>query len=107
MDESEQAERLQEFLRDYEKYHAEVLQPTFNEIREPFLPWKDDQNYWAAYIDKNRLPVPSPVHRVRPNIKRPESVVDKILRKPADFPDGLSAKSLPLMNDCEGSYLQH
>jgi putative GTP pyrophosphokinase len=96
----EDSARLQEFLKEYEKYHNDVLKPTFNEIQSTFGPWKSDPNYWASYTPKSWLPAPSPIHRVRPNIKRPESVVDKILRKPADFPNGLAPESFALMNDC-------
>jgi len=91
---------LKDFLAEYEKYHKAVLVPTRGEIEETFKPWKEDPNYWAIYTEKSKLPVPSPVHRVPPNIKRPESVVDKIYRKPADFPDGFAPRSLSVMNDC-------
>ena len=91
---------LNEFLGEYKTYHNEVLVPTFREIEDTFTPWKADPNYWAAYSVKSKMPIPSPIHRVSTHIKRPESVVDKIFRKPNDFPDKLAAKSLPLMNDC-------
>lgn len=91
---------LKEFLGEYEKYYREVLVPTRSEIEDTFNPWKTDPNYWAAYSSKGKLPVPSPINRVWANIKRPESVVDKIFRKPVDFPDSLAPRSLSLMNDC-------
>ena len=96
MDNSSQ---LNEFLGEYEKYYREVLTPTLTEIRETFNPWKSDQNYWAQYTRKSKMPVPSPIHHVPSNIKRPESIVDKILRKPIDFPGGLAPQSLWSMND--------
>ncbi len=85
---------LKEFLGEYEKYYREVLVPTRSEIEDTFNPWKTDPDYWAAYSSKSKLPVPSPINRVWANIKRPESVVDKIFRKPVDFPDSLAPRSL-------------
>jgi len=42
------------------------------------------------------------VQRALSRIKRPESVVDKILRKPSSFPEGLAAKSIDTMYDTLG-----
>lgn len=88
-----------EFLDQYRSYRERVLEPTRLEIKKTLSRWKEP-DYWAKYHpDDSRLPYLSPVQRVIAGIKRPESVVDKILRKPESFPDGLAATSFIKMTD--------
>ena len=86
------------FLEQYSAYVSTVLKPTQQEVKAAFDRWRDPL-FWAKYTKKSRLPVPSPIQRVHTRIKRPESVLDKISRKPKSFPDGLSAGSFRRMND--------
>ena len=87
-----------QFLRVYEEYVRSTLAPTRDQIKSLFRQWKEP-TYWARHARRTRLPAPSPVQRAFPRIKRPESVVDKILRKPSNFPDGLSFESIRRMQD--------
>lgn len=93
-----ESEKHREFLDDYKRYVREVLLPTNQEIQKLFKEWKDPTS-WAHHARTTRLPVPSPVQRTVSRIKRPESVVDKILRKPSLFPEGLSINSVKTMGD--------
>jgi putative GTP pyrophosphokinase len=94
-------DRLNSFLADYEQYVRDVLQPTQVEIRELFEAWQHP-DAWTKYQRTNRLPVPTPVQRIFSRIKRPEQVVDKILRKPGEFPDNLQPRSFLHMRDAIG-----
>ena len=88
---------LQEFLDFYQSYATEVLKPTEQEIRKMFRRWMET-DFWGD-VTLSKLPTPSPIHWARTRIKRPESVVDKILNQPPTFPEGLARKSLRTMND--------
>lgn len=94
-------DRVRHFVKEYEEYARSVLRPNQEELKKLFKAWKDP-NHWARHAPASRLPAPSPVQRAISRIKRPESVVDKILRKPASFPEGLSAKSSGAMHDTLG-----
>lgn len=93
---------MRKFLEDYKEYIEEVLEPTKREVKDIFLQWKDS-NYWSKYTERTRMPSPSPIQRFRTRIKRPESVVDKIFRKPESFPDGIVSESFRKMNDALGA----
>ena len=95
------AKMQDDFLRAYATYVKEILEPTEMEAKGILSSWKRP-GYWSKYTEKERLPEPSPIQRVRYRIKRPESVVDKIYRKTDDFPDGLSPQSIAKMQDCFG-----
>jgi putative GTP pyrophosphokinase len=96
-----QPQQHRRFLADYEQYVRTVLMPTNEEIRSLFSTWRDPE-HWALAPRLSRLPSPSPVQRTHTRIKRPESVVDKILRHPSLFPDGLAIESVKRMNDAVG-----
>lgn len=96
------AEKLNEFLQGYKLYVTDILQPTRNEVKALLKQWKE-VGYWAKYVGKTRLPSPSPIQRAFSRIKRPESVVDKIYRKPIDYPTGLSSESFYKMYDTVGA----
>ena len=72
------------------KFHAQM--------RQLFNGWLDSEN-WAKKRSQTRLPSPSPIEHRWNRIKRPESVVDKILRRSDLFPEGLSLASVRKMND--------
>ena len=90
-----------QFLEEYASYMRHTLVPTRNEIKALFRAWRQP-TFWARHTRRTRLPSPSPIQRAFPRIKRPESVVDKILRKPAAFPGGLSLDSVKCMHDAVG-----
>jgi putative GTP pyrophosphokinase len=92
------SEGRRRFLEDYAAYVRDVLLPTRNEIKALFQDWREP-TFWAPHARRTRLPSPSPIQRAFPRIKRPESVVDKILRKPSAFPHGLSPESMRAMQD--------
>jgi len=94
-------EDLSAFLPIYEDYVRTVLSPTRDELKRLFDAWKDP-TYWASHRSRTRLPAPSPIQRAIRRIKRPERVVDKIMRNPSAFPDGLSLESVRKMYDAVG-----
>lgn len=87
-----------QFLAEYDVYARQTLFPTSDAIKGLFRTWRQP-TFWARHASRPHLPSPSPIQRAFPNIKRPESVVDKILRKPESFPDGLSLESVKSMDD--------
>lgn len=97
------------FASDYKDYADTVLQPTRLEIHKA-LRW-DESHRWNQ-LDDNRMPVASPIYRVRSRIKRPESVLDKIIRHPDSYPKGLAPPTFRRMYDTLGFriivyFLQH
>lgn len=96
------AEQINQFLQDYKQYVTQILHPYREEAKVFLKLWKE-AGYWSSYSSKSRLPSPSPVQRTFCRIKRPESVVDKIYRKPSDYPKGLSPESFLKMNDVLGA----
>lgn len=96
------SEKLKQFLVDYERYVTDVLEPTAQEIKVLLKQWRQP-GYWGKYTKKSRLPDPSPIQRIRVRVKRPESVVDKVMRKPTNFPDGISPQSFNRMTDAIGA----
>ena len=94
-------EVLRAFLADYEAYVHAVLQPIQADLRERFAPWLRPE-FWEKYKRTDRIPIPSPVRTTLSRIKRPEQVVDKIFRKPQEFPLGLVPQSFRSMRDALG-----
>ena len=92
----------QEFLRLYDEYVRTVLLPTEQELRNFFSYWRQP-TAWVNQVSSSRMPAPSPIKRSITRIKRPESVADKILRKPSSFPNGFSAESIKGMQDTLGA----
>jgi hypothetical protein len=86
-------EKLERFLAEYETYENHILKPTYEEITN-YLHQLENPAYWGKYIAGSSIANPFPVRITFIRIKRPEKVVDKILRRPEQFPDGLSAGSL-------------
>lgn len=95
-------EALEGFLQEYKQYVEEVLEPTRREVRELLMQWKEP-SYWTKYQKRTRLPDPSPIQRISSRVKRPESVVDKVARKPESFPHGLTPDSFISMTDVVGA----
>jgi putative GTP pyrophosphokinase len=91
-----------EFLNYYTNYVNELLKPTQEEVKFFLRSWREP-GYWKKYVVKSRSSDPSPIQHIRTRIKRPESVVDKILRKPGSFPKGMNPVSLERMNDAFGA----
>ncbi|AGA91052.1 hypothetical protein Thimo_2310 [Thioflavicoccus mobilis 8321] len=86
------------FLADYEEYVRTVLKPTQDVLKRIFREWKQP-DYWRRTDLHSRRPAPTPVQRALTRVKRPESVLDKIYRKPDSFPNGLSRDSMLAMHD--------
>lgn len=86
------------FLSDYVDYVRGVVVPARHELREILDSWMNKE-YWAAHREVDRLPFPYPVQDIAVRIKRPESVLDKIRRKPSTYPAGESIESIRRMSD--------
>jgi len=93
---AQNSQELITFLEQYEKYVREVLLPTQQEIDCILAKWQQP-DYWAKYKEIQSIPIPTPIKSSFSRIKRPEQVVDKILRKPDNFPDGLQPQSFQKM----------
>jgi len=95
------AHDLKTFLDEYEKYVKNVLQTTQGEIDRLITTW-EQPSYWTRYKSGKSIAIPTPIRNAFTRIKRPEQVVDKILRKPDLFPEGLKAESFRKMTDTVG-----
>jgi putative GTP pyrophosphokinase len=100
------SDTIKGFLEQYKNYVETVLAPTRKEIQSIFGQWRKP-GYWEANSPPDRsveqkVASPAPVQRVHMRIKRAESVVDKILRRPDVFEDGLVPASFRKMNDTLG-----
>lgn len=95
------SEDLRRFLVQYEEYAIKRLKPARDQLKSIFESWKEPA-YWKKYQGHLRRPIPSPVQRATTRIKRPESVTDKIFRKPELLPKGLCLDSVKRMGDALG-----
>ena len=93
---------VRRFLEEYRRYVTDTLEPAFSKTKAILSSWKDP-SHWSRYRASERSPSPSPIQRVRVRIKRPESVLDKILRRPYDYPAGLRPESFASMTDTFGA----
>ncbi len=89
------------FLQAYERYVKEILQPTHVEIHRVMEIWQQP-GHWSKYSGSREGLIPTPIRTAISRIKRPEQVVDKILRKPHKFPEGLKPVSFRTMYDTIG-----
>jgi putative GTP pyrophosphokinase len=96
------SETQRRFLEEYRSYVEAVLEPTHQQAKEVLRGWRTPE-YWAKYSKGERSPAPSPVQRIRMRIKRPESALDKIIRKPVSFPDPVDRSSIGMMTDALGA----
>jgi hypothetical protein len=94
-------DQLNTFLNAYASYVKTALQPTQEEMRAILEQWRQPA-HWEKYKRTNRIPIPTPIRTVFSRIKRPEQVVDKVLRKTENFPAGLTPDSIPCMHDALG-----
>lgn len=92
---------LKEFLELYTNYQKRICIPNLQKIKSIFKTWREE-DYWQRKGIATRRPNPFPIQRIRTRLKRPESVVDKILRLPDSFIHGLSEDSLHRMHDLIG-----
>ncbi len=97
----EDPERLNKFLEEYARYAGDVLKPTQLEIIELLGKW-EIPDHWEKYKRTSRISTPTPIRGIFSRIKRPEQVVDKILRRPDDFPGGLVSENIRRMHDTIG-----
>lgn len=93
--------QLSRFLQSYERYVKDVLQPAQVVINSILSPWVEPE-YWEKYKRTERIPIPTPVKTTYSRIKRPEQVVDKILRQAHKFTAGLAPESVTQMEDTIG-----
>jgi len=96
------SEAQRKFLEDYRRHAENILGPTQLKAKQILRHWRLSE-YWAKHTRDARKPVPTPVQRTRLRIKRFESVLDKIIRKPELFPDGLHPNSIARMTDALGA----
>ncbi len=94
-------EKLRKFLADYEDYIENVLKINQEKVREQLQHWRKP-NYWVKYAEGSTGAIPSPIRAAFTRIKRPEKVVDKIIRRPKEFPQGLAPVSFKAMHDTIG-----
>jgi putative GTP pyrophosphokinase len=94
-------ELFKAFLDDYAAYVKEVLQPTQLRIQRLIAEWQEPE-YWGKYKRNHSIPIPTPIRASYSRIKRPEQVVDKIFRKPYNYPEGLDGASFIRMHDTIG-----
>jgi putative GTP pyrophosphokinase len=90
------------FLQLYENLEKTLFKPTLLKVRRTIEEMETYQ-FWFENQVHSSGPFIIPVQRTRVRLKRPESIVDKIKRKPSDYPRGLTRYSLLHMNDVVGS----
>lgn len=90
------------FLADYRTYIETTLEPVRKQLKSVLTEWRNPA-FWIQYSPSGRHPTPSPIQRIRIRIKRPESALDKILRKPDLYPNSLTIESLRKMPDTVGA----
>jgi ppGpp synthetase/RelA/SpoT-type nucleotidyltranferase len=95
------AREVRLFLDEYERYVKNVLQVTQSEIDKLIATWARP-DYWAKTRNGKSVAIPTPIRTAFTRIKRPEQVVDKILRKPDTYPKGLTPDSFKRMTDTIG-----
>lgn len=93
-------EQFRKFLSEYVTYIRTELRPEHRRVRATFEQWRKP-DFWSNYASIGGV-YPSPIKAIFTRIKRPERVVDKILQKPDNYPDGLSSASFHKMHDCIG-----
>lgn len=94
-------QKLNIFLDQYAQYAQKILQPTQDEVMDLLGAW-EIPSHWEKYKRTSRISTPTPIRGIFSRIKRPEQVVDKILRRPDDFPGNLTAENMYRMHDAVG-----
>ena len=96
------ADQLRDFLKAYQPYVESVAAPAEQEVRR-VLSTLRSADTWTDILPRSpQRAAPTPVYRYRTRIKRPESIVDKVERKPTNYPDGLTSATLSRMHDVLG-----
>jgi len=86
----------------YASYEENVLRAADQKVRAVFEEWAAE-GYWARYAEAPGVAAPSPIHRTKTRVKRPESLLDKFKRLASEFPDGPTEDALPLIRDFLGA----
>jgi putative GTP pyrophosphokinase len=94
-----------DFLVAYQRLEKEYYSPTRLRLRTMLIGIQDEAYLPNTQVPNTNLVSRTPVQGNRTRIKRPESIVDKIKRKPEDYPQGLSQNSLTRMHDIVGGRL--
>ena len=92
---------LKKFLKSYEEYKLNILNPTFEELNIILKNWEQPE-YWKKYTPGNGVAAPTPIRIIMTRIKESDKVVDKIYRKSSKFKNGLSLESIKNMHDTIG-----
>lgn len=91
----------EDFLAAYEAYVASDIVMAERALRALLREWRDP-SYWATHRGTGN-PLPNPIQGVRIRVKRPESVLDKIMRLGAkEFPRNDPNGALRKMRDVLG-----
>lgn len=93
--------RRDSFEKLYFDYVSETIQPTYLQVRSILDAWKTPA-FWRRRRGRGKA-IPEPIQRIRYRVKRAESIVDKMLRQPRDFPGGPNAQNLRRMRDVLGA----
>lgn len=94
-----------DFLSLYQRLEREIYSPTRVKLREMLRAIQSEDSWPIGQSSDANPAARTPVQRSTTRIKRPESIVDKIKRKPKDYPQGLSEDSLTRMHDVVGGRL--
>lgn len=97
----ETADDQRRFIRAYGHFLRSELTHPRRRLLGLLREWRSP-SYWAGYREAPQ-PSPTPVLRTNVRLKRPEAVVDRILRNPGEYPASLSMQSLREMGDLLGA----
>jgi putative GTP pyrophosphokinase len=96
------ADQLRNFLKAYQPYVETVAAPAEQEVRRVLSTLRNADTWSDMFPRGPQRAAPTPVYRYRTRIKRPESIVDKVERKPTNYPDGLTSATISRMYDVLG-----
>jgi putative GTP pyrophosphokinase len=96
------ADQLRKFLTEYQPYVETVVAPAEQEVRRVLRTLRHADTWTDIFPRGPQRAAPTPVYRYRTRIKRPESIVDKVERKPTTYPDGLTSSTITTMYDVLG-----
>jgi ppGpp synthetase/RelA/SpoT-type nucleotidyltranferase len=97
----ETADLQRRLIREYGQFLLTELDHPRRRLLGLLREWRSPA-YWSDYREAPQ-PTPTPVLRTNVRLKRPEAVVDRILRNPAEYPAGLSMDSVHQMADLLGA----
>ncbi len=89
------------FLDVYQEYVKVAVEPARYQLRSLLSRWKRAE-YWSSIDSVDQLFSPSPVQGSTSRIKRPESVLDKMIRKPDNYDRAQPLAALRAMHDVLG-----